>query len=113
VVQHHLALGPLQNVLLHAAARHKAVDVDQRLLADAVGARHRLQVVLRVPVRVEDDDGVGCGQVDAQPARPRGQQEGKVAGVWRVEVLHGLVAQLGGRGAVEALVLVAAQAHVV
>lgn len=66
------------------------VDVDSLGLADAVGARHGLQVVLGVPVRVEDDDGVRRGQVDAQAARPRRQQERKVRRTGRVEVLHGL-----------------------
>ena len=33
-----------------------------------VAARHRLHVVLRVPVRVEHDDRVGGGQVDADAA---------------------------------------------
>lgn len=36
-----------------------------------------LQVVLWVPVRVEDDAGVGGGQVDAQPPGPSAQQEDK------------------------------------
>ena len=122
------------------------VDVDCVLLADAVRARHGLQVVLWIPVcgsgeghragwstcaptcaaasldkasslllictratgaramcasastrvigtnrsveqytpspltRVEDDDGIGGGQVDTQAAGSRGQQEGKVGG---------------------------------
>ncbi len=34
-----------------------------------------LQVLVRVPVRVIDDDGVGGCEVDAQAARARGQQE--------------------------------------
>ena len=29
----------------------------------------------RVPITVEDDDCVGCGQVDAQATRPRGEEE--------------------------------------
>ena len=49
----------------------RPVDVDGLGLADAVGARHGLQVVLGVPVGVEDDDSVSRGQVDAQAARTR------------------------------------------
>lgn len=45
----------------------------------------RLEVVLGVPVRVEDDDRVGSGQVDAQPARTSGQQEGKIGGACKKE----------------------------
>jgi hypothetical protein len=55
-----------------------------------MGARHGLQIVLRVPVRVKDDDRVGSRQIDPQPTRASGQQEGKVPGLWSVEVLHGL-----------------------
>ena len=38
-----------------------------------------LDVVVGVPVRVEDDHRVGGGQVDPQTARPRGQQEAELA----------------------------------
>jgi hypothetical protein len=49
--------------------------LDLLLLADAVRAVHRLQVHLRVPVRVVQDHDVRRRQVDAQPARARRQQE--------------------------------------
>ena len=39
-----------------------------------------LDVIVRVPVGVVDDDGVGGGQVDAQAPGPGGQQEGKLGG---------------------------------
>ena len=66
------------------------VDVDGGVLADAVSTGHGLQVVLRVPVRVKDDDRVSRGQIDPKPASARRQQEGKVCGAGRIEVLHGL-----------------------
>lgn len=44
-------------------------------------AAHGLQVVLRVPVGVKDNHGVGCGEVDAQTARAGGQEERKVGRV--------------------------------
>lgn len=43
LVQHQLASGPLKNVLLNAAASHKAIDVDRLGLADAVRTRHGLR----------------------------------------------------------------------
>lgn len=49
---------------------------------------HGLKVVLGVPVTVKDDDSVGCGQVDAQPSSPGGEQEGEVSGAWGIEMLH-------------------------
>lgn len=70
------------------------------------GERADLEVVLRVPVGVEDDDSVGCGQVDPQPPRARGEQEAEVLAPRRVEVVHGLVPQVGARAAVQALELV-------
>lgn len=39
-----------------------------------------LDVIMRIPVRVVNDDGVGGGQVDPQTSGPRGQQEGKLLG---------------------------------
>lgn len=41
------------------------------------GTRY-LDVVVRVPVRVVDDDGVCTRQVDAQTPRPRGKQEAEL-----------------------------------
>ena len=52
--------------------------------------------------------GWGAGK---QGRKNRGKRERPRT--WGVEALHGLVARLGGGGAVEALVLEAAQAHVV
>jgi hypothetical protein len=40
-----------------------------------VAARLRLNVVLRIPVRVENDDGVGRRQVDADAAGARAEQK--------------------------------------
>ena len=45
-----------------------------------------LLVVVRVKVEVVEDDGVGRGQVDAQTARPGGQDEDEDLGVF-VEVV--------------------------
>tara|TARA_B100000768_G_C11156957_1_gene322813 strand:- start:56 stop:430 length:375 start_codon:yes stop_codon:yes gene_type:complete len=56
------------------------------LLPDAVRARHRLQVHLRVPVRVEEDDRVGALQVEAEAAGARGEHEYEVGRVGRVEL---------------------------
>ena len=57
------------NVTKGVQAPHTPVNVDHILLADAVGASLGLQVVLRIPVRVENDDRVRRGQVDTQTAR--------------------------------------------
>lgn len=105
VGQHHLPLGHLRDALLHAGAGHKAVDHHLVGLADAVGSAEGLvgeqrepsasrrtgtecavagcrylNVVVRVPVGVEDDDRVCGGQVDAQASGSSGEQETKLAG---------------------------------
>lgn len=47
------------------------VDIDHVLLANAMSAGLCLEVVLGIPVRVEDDDRIGRRQVDSEPARLR------------------------------------------
>uniref|UniRef100_A0AAG5DLD8 Uncharacterized protein n=1 Tax=Anopheles atroparvus TaxID=41427 RepID=A0AAG5DLD8_ANOAO len=69
---------------------------------------HRLQVHLRVPVGVIDDDHVGRGQVDAQPAGTRRQHEDELGAVLRVVVGDHVRAVLVRRLAIEPAVLVAA-----
>ena len=59
-----------------------------------------------VPVTVIDDDGVSRGEVDAQPASPRGQQEDEDVGV-SVEGADGFLAVLPADAAVNAARLVA------
>eukprot|EP00047_Mylnosiga_fluctuans_P024189 m.154711 g.154711 ORF g.154711 m.154711 type:complete len:714 (-) comp9794_c1_seq1:2621-4762(-) len=112
VVQDHFALGALQDVLLDAAPRDQAVDVYLPLLPDAVRASLRLQVVLGIPVAVEENDRVCGREVDTETARPRRQQKAEVHRIRRVEVVDGLATNVGGDAAVEALERVAAQAQV-
>ena len=112
VVEDHLVLCALEDVLLDGVLRDEAVDVDELLLPDAVAARLRLQVVLRVPVRVEDDHRVRRREVDAEPARAGGEEEDEVLGAGLVEAVHRALALLAGHRAVEPLVLPALQAQV-
>lgn len=102
-VQAQLHLGPLHDPLLHCVFCDEAEDSHLLLLTDPVGSvlrsgengvgeavevgflkqtnkkkhgtHHRLKVDLRVPVRVVQDDDVGCGQVDAQTSGPGTQHE--------------------------------------
>ena len=60
-----------------------------------------LHVVVRVPVRVVDDDGIGSRQVDAQTTGTRGKQESKHVGLG-VKLFHGGLAVLPADGAVDA-----------
>lgn len=47
-------------------------------LSDAMRASQRLQVVVRVPVRVVDDHRVGRGQVDALPASVQAEKSREI-----------------------------------
>ena len=63
----------------------EAVDDDGSRLADAVGAILRLEILLRVPVRVKKDDRVGRREVDSL-ASGTCAKEKKSAVFLRVEV---------------------------
>lgn len=52
--------------------------VGDRVLGGDAGQVTDLDVVVGVPVGVEDDDGVGGGQVDAEAPGPRRQQEAEL-----------------------------------
>jgi len=65
----------LHGARLDAPAGDEAEDEHLVRLAEPVRARQRLDVVVRVPVRVVEHDGVGGGEVDAQAARARREQE--------------------------------------
>ena len=58
-------------------------------LPNAVAARSGLQVVLRVPVAVEDDHGVSRGQVDAHTPGLGRQQEDEHVTRLVVEAIDG------------------------
>lgn len=85
-------------------------------LAQKIGAvpqdlltAHYLQVVLWVPVRIEDDAGVGSSQVDAQPACPCAQEKDKAIRVGLAEAVDGSLAQVPAHPPVDALIGVPAQ----
>jgi hypothetical protein len=50
-----------------------------------------LDVVVWVPVRVVDDDGVGRVQVDAETSGTRGQQEAELFSAFLVEAIDGVL----------------------
>ena len=70
------------------------------------GGSPYLQVVLRVPVRVEDDAGVGGGEVDAQATGPRTQQEDEAVRVGLTEAVDGRLPHVPPHAPVNALVQV-------
>ena len=80
LVEVELLLGTLHDALLYRAARHQPVQVHHLGLTDAVHARHRLQVDLRVPVRVEEDAAEAIGQARGQPIYRGGGPRRRAAG---------------------------------
>lgn len=50
-----------------------------------------LQIHLRVPIRIEDDDCVCCLKVQTQPSSPSAEQKDVELTVWLVEELHPLL----------------------
>src|SRR5687768_1369521 len=63
-----LALLELEHLLLDRVLGDQAVGEHVLGLADAVGAVDRLGLDGRVPPRVEEEDVLGGGEVEAQPA---------------------------------------------
>lgn len=70
-----LLRGAVEHLLFVRLRSNQPVHLDFKLLADPVGSGDCLQVVLRVPVRVEDNDDPSFGEVDAKPASPGCEQK--------------------------------------
>ncbi len=75
LVQRQLEARFVKHLHLIRMLRQKPVNHDTLSLADAVATRLRLHIVLQVPVRVEQNNCIGCGQSDAQTTRTRGEQK--------------------------------------
>ena len=58
---------------------------------------------MRVPIRIEDDDGIGGGEIDSQPAGARGKQKTKVGRSFGVEVVQRGFAEIPANPAVQTL----------
>ena len=54
----------LSDFLLDTVPRYEAVDHDLPVLSDTMGSGKRLNVIVRIPVRVVDENCVSCRQVD-------------------------------------------------
>ena len=50
-------------LLFHRAKADEAIDKDVFCLAKTVDSEQRLNIVRRIPARVEDDDAVGADQI--------------------------------------------------
>lgn len=105
--QHHLFLGHLRDSLLDRVPRYEAVNHDLVLLADTMRSRESLDVVVRIPIGVVDNDSVSGCKIDSQATGTSGQKEDELRGTGRVETIDGLLTQISGDAAINTLVLVA------
>lgn len=69
------------DLLLKGASGDESVNVDDLLLTEPMGTVHRLQVLHRVPVVFDEDDGVGTGQVETKTTDLGGEEEDVDTGV--------------------------------
>ena len=56
-------------------------------LSDTMGSAHCLEIILWIPVRIEDDNGIRGGQIDAKSSCSRGQQEAEISGTLSIEMV--------------------------
>mmetsp|Transcript_65506 Transcript_65506/g.115578 ORF Transcript_65506/g.115578 Transcript_65506/m.115578 type:complete len:203 (+) Transcript_65506:406-1014(+) len=108
LLQTQFLTGPLEHLSLERATSNQTVDGDVFLLADAVAARHGLDVVLRVPITVEDDHRVRRSQVDTHTTRAGTEQKHKTVAVG-VEAIDALLSLVATDPAVQALAIVLAE----
>ena len=68
---------PVEHFSLVSVSCDEAVDLDGLVLTNPVAASLCLEVVLRVPVRIIDDDSIGSCEVDTKTTGPRAKKEHK------------------------------------
>ena len=78
MIQHHLFLGSLHNILLHTVFSDEPIDRHLLLLPDPVSTSLSLQVVLGIPVTIKYNDCVSSGEVDAKTTSACGEQKTEV-----------------------------------
>lgn len=73
----------------------------------------RLQILMRIPIRIEYNHSIGALQIQTQTAGPRRQQKDEVLAVLRVELPEELAAIFRFRRSVQSEVAEPAPAQVV
>ena len=97
----------LNNLLLNGTLRDKSIDDHLLLLPESVSSINGLQINLRVPVRVENDDHVCLVQVDAKATSTCGQYEKLFVRIFSLEVVNSLLTVICACLAINAAVFVA------
>ena len=107
LIKPQLLCRPLQHALLNAAFRDESEDIHLLRLTNTMCAVHGLQIGLRVPVTVVQDDNVCRGEVDTQPTGTRGEQEDELLAVGLVVLVDGYYPVIMGGATVDTTVLCA------
>lgn len=76
--EHDFLLRQLHDPLLDTGSRYKAIYHHLTLLPNAVRTRERLDVIVRIPIAIIQDDGIGRRQVNAQSTGTRAEQKDKL-----------------------------------
>ena len=105
LVEPQLLRCPLQHALLNTTFRNEAEDVDLLGLTDTMSTVHGLQIRLRVPITIVQDDYVGGGQVDTETTSARGEQEDELVAVGLVVLVDGRDTVVVGCSTVDTAVL--------
>src|SRR5580704_9275211 len=91
VIESHLFLSDLHDLLFHATSCHYLEDQHLVFLPNAMSTGERLNVLMRIEVRIHDNDRVGGGKVDTNASSSCREQEGKVRRVWCVKLINPLL----------------------
>ena len=83
------------------------------LLSNTMSSGHGLQICLWIPVAIENDDRVGCFQIDSETSRSSREDESKIGRARGVEVFNRLAPHFRRNSAIQALIYVAPQSQVI
>jgi len=64
ILEHHLPLGSFQNILLNRVLTDKAINADVGLLPYSMGPRHGLEIVLGIPITLQQQQKKGKTQIE-------------------------------------------------
>ena len=108
LVESQLLRRALEHTLFNTALRDETEYIDLLRLADTMSTIHCLQVGLRIPVAVVQDDDVGSRQVDSEPASACRQQEDELLSAMGLLTISesGGTRYLGTSGSEQALLAV-------
>ena len=84
----------------------RTLCISSKLLYAKAAASAHLDVIMGVPIRIENDDSVSSGQVDAQSTSPGGQEEAELLGSRSIKAIDGLLPKGARDATINALILV-------